>query len=60
VGFRWRIVALREAWETEIISMSEIQNKFPGKDVTAEDLETKFPWLPKSHLITFRSLKLQE
>lgn len=47
MGFRWRIVALREAWETEIISMSEIQNKFPGKDVTAEDLETKFPLVAK-------------
>ena len=27
--------------------MTEIQNKFPGKDVTPEDLETKFPLVAK-------------
>ena len=27
--------------------MTDIQNKFPGKDVTSEDLETKFPLVAK-------------
>ena len=27
--------------------MTEIQNKFPGKDVTPEDLATKFPLVAK-------------
>ena len=33
-----------------------VENKFPGKDVTAEDLQTKIPLAAKRDLITRRSL----
>ena len=29
-----------------------ITNKFPGKDISDDDLKEKFPWLQKNHLMT--------
>ena len=30
--------------------MSNLENKFPGKDVTIEDIKTKFPLVAKSSI----------
>ena len=40
--------------------MSNLENKFPGKDVTIEDIKTKFPLVAKKIKIITRNLKLLE
>ena len=37
-----------------------ITNKFPGKDISDDDLKRNFPWLQKNHLMTKVFLKFLE